>query len=214
MTDSQAKIKHSLCHLFCRQKFLNLTFRVDLWSHKAMWLRNGMSDFYKLGVKMSVILQRKRSWSGVFESVVILWRGASEVPLPHAFRLKETYHFFRATLTKILRIRVIFGLDTNELSNRNKEQPKEEEKKGFLYQEGEICNKITESSLSKITEMAHCTLHTNGSQHSMTIHSISMVDYVTYCLCGIPQRQAQEPRICERQHQTLFKGNWMVVKFP
>ena len=31
-------------------KMKNLTFRVDLWSQKVMWLRNGRSDFRKVGV--------------------------------------------------------------------------------------------------------------------------------------------------------------------
>ena len=53
-TDLQAKIKNSLCHLFCI-----LTFWVDLWSQKVTWLRNGRSDFRKLGVKISARLQRK-----------------------------------------------------------------------------------------------------------------------------------------------------------
>ena len=37
--------KNSLCHLFCTQNEKILTFRVDLWSQKVMWLRNGRSDF-------------------------------------------------------------------------------------------------------------------------------------------------------------------------
>ena len=48
ITDLQAKIKNSLCHLFCTQNEKNLTFRVDLWSQKVMWLRNGKSDFANL----------------------------------------------------------------------------------------------------------------------------------------------------------------------
>ena len=72
ITDLQAKIRNSLCHLFCTQHENNLTFRVDLWSQKVMWLRNGRSDFRKLGVKICVRLQRKKSWSGVAESAAVL----------------------------------------------------------------------------------------------------------------------------------------------
>ena len=69
-------------------KWIILTFRVDLWLQKVMWLRNGRYDFRKLGVKISARLQRKKSWSGAAESAVLLraWqnlsRGASEVPPP------------------------------------------------------------------------------------------------------------------------------------
>ena len=38
----------------------NLIFRVDVWLPKVMWLLNRMSDFHKLGVKISVRLQRKK----------------------------------------------------------------------------------------------------------------------------------------------------------
>ena len=66
ITDIQAKMKNSLCHLFCTQNEKILTFWVDLWSQKVMWLRNGRSDFRKLGVKISARLQRKgmkqRGW--------------------------------------------------------------------------------------------------------------------------------------------------------
>ena len=44
----------------------------DLWSQKVTWLCNGMSDFRKLGIKISVRLQRKKSWSGVAKSVAVL----------------------------------------------------------------------------------------------------------------------------------------------
>ena len=50
--------------MFCTQNGKNLTFRVDLWSQKVMWLCNAKSDFCKLGVKTYVRLQRKKSWSG------------------------------------------------------------------------------------------------------------------------------------------------------
>ena len=53
-------------------KWKILTFRVDLWSQKVMWLRNGRSDFRKLGVKISARLQRKKSWSDVAESAAVL----------------------------------------------------------------------------------------------------------------------------------------------
>ena len=95
--DLQAKLKNSLCHLFCTQNEKNLTFRVDLWSQKVMWPRNGMSDFHKLGVKISVRLQRKKSWSGAAESVAVLraWQNLSRgglrglpPPPPSAVRVK------------------------------------------------------------------------------------------------------------------------------
>ena len=46
ITDLQAKIKNSLCYMFCTQNGKNPTFRVDLWSQKVMWLCNGMSRFF------------------------------------------------------------------------------------------------------------------------------------------------------------------------
>ena len=47
ITDLQAKKKNSLCHLFCTQNKKNLTFRVDIWSQKVMWLHKAKSDFRK-----------------------------------------------------------------------------------------------------------------------------------------------------------------------
>ena len=47
ITDLQAKIKNSLCHLFCTQ---------HLWSQKVTLLSNGRSDFHKLGVRGKICL--------------------------------------------------------------------------------------------------------------------------------------------------------------
>ena len=66
ITDLQANMKNSLCHLFCTQNEKILTFWVDPWSQKVTWLRNGSSDFRKLGVKISARLLKKgmnrRGW--------------------------------------------------------------------------------------------------------------------------------------------------------
>ena len=59
----QKKKKKSVCYCFVHNMKKNLTFQVDLWLQKVMWLRNGMSDFRKLSVKISVRL-KKKSWSG------------------------------------------------------------------------------------------------------------------------------------------------------
>ena len=66
----KCKIHFAIC--FCTQNEKILTFRVDLWSQKVTWLRNGRSDFRKLGVKISARLQRKKSWSGAAESAAVL----------------------------------------------------------------------------------------------------------------------------------------------
>ena len=63
----------SLCHWFCTQNRKNLTFRVDLWSQKVMWLRNGWADFCKLGVKICARLQRKNSWNRAARGAAV-WR--------------------------------------------------------------------------------------------------------------------------------------------
>ena len=70
--------------LFWYTKWKNLTFRVDLWSQKVMWLRNGRSDFRKLSVKICVRLQKKESWSGAPESAAkfVGGGGDSEPPPP------------------------------------------------------------------------------------------------------------------------------------
>ena len=65
--------KKSLCHWFCTQNGKNLTFRVDLWSQKVTWLRNGWSDFRKFGVKISARLQRKNSWNRAARGAAV-WR--------------------------------------------------------------------------------------------------------------------------------------------
>ena len=72
ITDLQAKIRNSFCHLFCTQNEKDLTFWFDRWLQKVMWLRNGRSHFHKLGVKICVRLQRKKSWSGAAESAAVL----------------------------------------------------------------------------------------------------------------------------------------------
>ena len=60
--------------LYTKWRKQNLTFRVDLLSQKFMWLRNGRSDFCKLGVKISVRLKKtkKQTWSGAAESAAVL----------------------------------------------------------------------------------------------------------------------------------------------
>ena len=105
ITDLQAKMKNSLCHLFCPQNEKILTFWVDLWSQKVAWLRNGRSDFRKLGVKISARLQRKKSCSGAAESAAVLRvrqnlsRGASEAPPPSsAVRVKSWAFIVHALL--------------------------------------------------------------------------------------------------------------------
>ena len=82
ITDLQAKIRNSLCHLFCTQNEKNLTFLFHLWLQKVMWLRNGRSDFRKLGVKICIRLQRKKSWSGGAESTAKFVEGGPPTPPP------------------------------------------------------------------------------------------------------------------------------------
>ena len=78
------KWKFTLPFVFVHKMiFFFFTFWVDLWSQKVTWLRNGRSDFRKLGVKICARLQRKKSWSGAAESAAVLrFCVVSEAPPP------------------------------------------------------------------------------------------------------------------------------------
>ena len=132
ITDLQAKIKLSLCQVILYTKWKSLTFRVDLWSQKVTRLRNGMSDFRKLtklGIKISVRLQRKKSWSGAAESAAVLRalqnlsRGGGGGGLASAFSVKGIYDTFAKLLGVIKRNKLKYMIKmTSDHDNLNIEK--------------------------------------------------------------------------------------------
>ena len=74
--------------LFLKNFFKNLTLRVDPWSQKVMWLRNGRSDICKLGVKICARLKKKSHEAARLKTWRICvrgktcWRGGGGGPPP------------------------------------------------------------------------------------------------------------------------------------
>ena len=65
-----------------------------------------------------------------------------------------------------------------------------ENKQRCVYQKGEKCGEIAKVNFSKITEFAHQASSTERaySEHSIAIHSTSMMGYVTAIMAVGPQR--------------------------
>ena len=105
---------------------------------------------------------------------------------------KETYHIFRAKLTKIYPIKInnIWTKITLILLKKNMWKTKV-----CLCQKGEKCE-IAKGHFSKITETVHRarSMEAAYSEHSIAVHSISIAGYVIPVpafVCGkLPGREA------------------------
>ena len=87
----QAQKKNPLCYLFCTMKKKSHFSSWPFWSQKVMCSVTGGQMFCKTGVKTSVRLQRRKSWSGAAESAAVLhasesppppWRNYKKIDLP------------------------------------------------------------------------------------------------------------------------------------